>query len=65
MSKKDWISVEDKMPVPNVTVLTAIRHRSGKYFYETNTIREDGAWRYELRCDAKITHWLPFPELPE
>ena len=62
---EEWISVEDKMPSPNTTVLTAIRHRSGKYVYETNAIRKDGDWRYELLCDAKITHWRAFSELPK
>jgi hypothetical protein len=64
-----WISVDDQLPLPNTKVIVCdviskgvwiARFQEGKddfYFVVTffNTIEED----------YFVSHWMPFPELPE
>ena len=66
MSKKDWISVDERLPEAGVMVLVAT-DLDGSYQYETDCLKEDGTWKYEgpnLMRD-KIVAWCSIPELPQ
>ena len=66
MSKKDWVSVDERLPKVGAMVLVVI-DLDGSCQYETDCLKEDGTWKYEapnLRGD-KIVAWCPIPELPQ
>lgn len=69
----EWISVKDKLPENNVTVL-AYCEKTKKYFIGNAIYRcfSDGVyWRHEgargamYTVTSKVTHWMPLPEPPE
>ncbi len=59
-----WISVEDRLPPPDLVVLVA-RHYGTVVSMDARRKRgKNGGW---LRNDAgseTITHWMPLPEAP-
>jgi len=70
--KDTWISVKDKIPEENISVIgcdingitTDDRepikcHREGKKYYWLNE------YNYAEYVPVNITHWMPLPEPPE
>lgn len=68
MSKKDWVSVDERLPEAGVMVLVAI-DIDGCHQYDTDYLEEGGTWRYTDNMPAcmedKIVAWCPIPELPQ
>lgn len=71
-SKPEWISVEERLPEKNISVL-AFYHRvykSGESFDMALVARlnEEGFF-VPFNCspvrDKSITHWMPLPEAPK
>lgn len=71
-SKQEWISVEERLPEKNISVL-AFYHRvykSGGSFDMALVakLNEEGFF-VPFNCspvrDASITHWMPLPEAPK
>lgn len=55
--KQEWISVEDRLPVPCTWVLVYI-----EYYMGVDFITASGEW-----CKhpwQNVTHWMPLPEPP-
>ena len=68
----NWISVNERLPEPNVSVLIcnveghsidemepAVAHFDGDTFIGLSRVDYDNYWIEEA------THWMPLPELPE
>lgn len=60
--EKEWISVKDRLPDPETTVL---------YFHSMILVGEynkwDRKWRFdpdEMVDDEEVTHWMPLPSEP-
>ena len=53
-----WISVKDRLPEDDQTVLVFLNDNCDLMFYE------DGLWRGKEYIDWKPTHWMPLPEPP-
>ena len=69
----NWISVKDKLPENNVTVL-AYCEKTKKYFIGNRSccyFSKEAYWRHEgargamYTVTSKVTHWMPLPEPPE
>ena len=57
-----WIRVEEKTPEDQEEVLVCTRSKNG------NRNIDKGYWngdRFVHRGTAKVTHWMPLPDLPE
>lgn len=66
-----WISVKDRLPRDNVSVLIvsdiflskirigSIKYRSSDYFWEVID------FDYEVLINKEVTHWMPLPEPPK
>ncbi len=66
MSK--WISVDKDLPLPNKRVLVCrVGKTSYQPFFAMRKNRPYEPWVYpnEDRCDIRITHWMPVPDLPK
>lgn len=64
--KPKWISVEERLPEVDVTVLTLDRwgHIHDRYMYR----HKDGTPVFTaeyLVSTRDVTHWMPLPEMPE
>lgn len=66
-----WISVKDALPIDGAEVL-ALAYPSNASEIKSpviyNTIRINGQWIVQRMLDAlglTVTHWMPFPEMPE
>lgn len=68
-----WISVKDRFPENNVTVL-AYCGKTRKYFVGNATkyhFSDEVYWRHEgargamYTVTSKVTHWMPLPEPPK
>ena len=64
MSKKDWVSVDERLPEVGVMVLVVI-DLDGSHQYDTDYLEENGTWRYADYMEDKIVAWCPIPELPQ
>ena len=64
MSKKDWVSVDERLPEVGVMVLVVI-DIYGSCQYETDCLKENGTWSYTNYMGDKIVAWCPIPELPQ
>ena len=64
MSKKDWVSVDERLPEVGIMVLVVIDN-GGCFIYDTDCLEEDGTWKYEAMCKDKTVAWCPIPELPQ
>lgn len=54
-----WISVEDRLPEPNVRVFT---WPPAPFGYERH-LKDDGeTWFFDV---FPVTHWMPLPDPPE
>lgn len=59
-----WISVEDRLPNPNTTVLV-IWHRAEKeQRIGFGRWQQHGVWYVSNEGMPKVTHWMPLPEVP-
>lgn len=68
----EWISVKDKMPDENKTVLIIRQMRNGEYFLPDIACVLDGKFapHEPLPEDTEfngnwITHWMPLPKPPK
>lgn len=62
-----WISVDDRLPPPNVKVLACrVGKTSYPPFFAKRKNRESSPWEYldGDRCDIHVTHWMPVPDMP-
>lgn len=61
-----WIRVEDQLPREATTVLVVITERfaDGLHRYGGTAGIYYGHWMGDAQGAAKVTHWMPFPELP-
>lgn len=64
MSKKDWVSVDERLPEVGAMVLV-VTDLDGSYQYETDCLKGDGTWKYTDCMEDKIVAWCPIPELPQ
>lgn len=67
MSKNDWITVEKKLPEPNVDVLVSIQSvcRGGGAFLEVDCIMDGDVgpvWRTHHTAAERVLAWRPLPE---
>ena len=61
----EWISVDDKLPEPDmiVLILTTNRNRRlAKHDPSTGVWTRDNGWT-SVRS-FRVTHWMPLPDLP-
>lgn len=68
----EWISVGDKLPEENRTVVVSCVERGSTYHWEPMTARlYDGHWvdcnddDIEYQLCVTVTHWLPIAVPPE
>ena len=64
---QEWISVEDRLPEPFVSVLV---HMLGEEPFPTvreGFISNDGIWQSAMfrREPGEVTHWQPMPQPPK
>ena len=64
---QEWISVEDRLPEPYVSVLV---HMPGEKPFRTvreGFISNDGIWQSAMvrREPGEVTHWQPMPQPPK
>lgn len=58
----DWISVKDELPPTEDPVLVCTQSKNGCQNTDKGYFA-DGRW--VRRGCARVTHWMPLPELPE
>lgn len=72
----EWISVKDKLPKPKQSVyvldlpkkLLSVGIYKPKEDEDDEILREMFAWTTmhdEVYMNYDVTHWMPFPELPD
>ena len=54
-----WISVEERLPEPDVPVLAVLNARNGEPFVDTVM------WNICKVMRDGVTHWMPLPEPPK
>ena len=64
---QEWISVDDRLPEPFVSVLV---HMPGEKPFPTvheGFISKDGIWQSAMfrREPGEVTHWQPMPQPPK
>ena len=57
-----WISVNDKLPENDNSVLVAFDNRTVDHDWYDKEFNHWSRLRYDTR---KITHWMPLPNQPE
>ena len=68
-SESEWISVEDRLPEPQKSLLVYVcmdgewQIREGWYGEMTKLFFVLAGYPY--RTDATVTHWMPLPEPPK
>lgn len=65
-----WISVKERLPEPNVSVLLAVYDRDHGYTYRTVAwLNTSGDWDSNddgfNQGDEDVLYWMPLPEPPE
>lgn len=65
--KPKWISVEDRMPKPFVSVLVYMPEERPLPTVHEGFLAREGMWyaNHFDREPMEITHWMPLPEPPE
>ena len=63
-----WISVNDRLPENETTVLAFVQHKIG--WYRMFAWHDEHGWHssaaeFEERESKFVTHWMPLPEPPE
>ena len=63
----EWISVEDRLPDPFVTVLVNMPQEKPLPTVNAGYISKDGEWVGGMfkRDKDEVTHWMPLPEAPD
>ena len=66
---QEWISVEDRLPEPFVSVLACIPSEEPLPTVHESYIADHGAWVCILTAEryktGEVTHWMPLPEPPK
>ena len=67
---RGWISVKERMPEPNVSVLLAVYDRDHGYTYRTVAwLNTSGDWDSNddgfNQGDEDVLYWMPLPKPPE
>ena len=57
-----WISVEDRQPETETTVLICTKRGD---IFSSWASNEDVFWFYDEEEDNRVTHWQPLPEPPK
>ena len=68
-----WISIEDRLPDNDSTVLCWYEYRAGDGTHEGEMIQKYGVGYYFLGwggevsrgCDARVIAWMPLPKPPK
>lgn len=60
--KSEWISVDDRLPETETTVLICTKRGD---IFSSWASNEDVFWFYGEEGDNRVTHWQPLPALPE
>lgn len=65
----DWISVEERLPEPFVSVLAYIPSESPLPTVHESYIADHDTWVNillgEKYANGEVTHWMPLPEPPK
>ncbi len=61
----EWISVKDRMPEPNVKVLTCATYGAGNKEIGTSFTTTRFPDVFDSFLGDRITHWMPLPEPPK
>ena len=64
---QDWISVNDRLPEPYVSVLVHMPGAKPCPTVRKGFISNDGIWQSEMfrREPGEVTHWKPMPQPPK
>ena len=64
---QEWISVEDELPEPFVSVLVQMPGEEPFPTVREGFISNDGIWQSALfrREPGEVTHWQPMPQPPK
>ena len=63
----EWISVDDRLPEPYVTVLVNMPGEKPFRTVREGFISNDGIWQSAMfrREPGEVTHWQPMPQPPK
>ena len=66
---QEWVSVEDRLPEPFVSVLACIPSEEPLPTVHESYIADHGAWICILTAEryktGEVTHWMPIPQPPK
>ena len=64
---QEWISVDDRLPEPFVSVLVNMPGEEPCPTVREGFISNDGIWQSAMfrREPGEVTHWQPMPQPPE
>ena len=66
---QEWISVDDRLPEPFVSVLACIPSEEPLPTVHESYIADHGAWVCILTAEryktGEVTHWMPIPQPPK
>ena len=64
---QEWISVDDRLPEPFVTVLVQMPGEEPFPTVREGFISNDGVWQSAMfrREPCEVTHWQPIPQPPK
>ena len=64
---QEWISVEDRLPEPYVSVLVNMPGEKPFPTVRRGFISNDGIWQSAMirREPGEVTHWQPMPQPPK
>ena len=64
---QEWISVDDRLPEPYVSVLVNMPGEKPFRTVREGFISNDGIWQSAMirREPGEVTHWMPLPEPPK
>ena len=64
---QEWISVDDRLPEPFVTVLVQMPGEEPFPTVREGFISNDGVWQSAMfrREPGEVTHWKPMPKPPK
>lgn len=71
----EWISIKDRLPLKNTSVICALKIDGEKFSWELDycceSFGQDGFWlnenggEYESDYTEYVTHWMPLPDPPK
>ena len=64
---QEWISVDDRLPEPFVSVLVHMPGEEPFHTVHEGFISNDGIWQSAMfrREPGEVTHWQPMPQPPK